>query len=239
MYDFLQPATWPASVLHSPTLTLAAIEFSRKNARFFAGYAVDAYQVPFAWTPPARVFVEVRIERAALLDHERGEVLGRWKMRRSPVPSLKTFQGSKDAAEPLAALPPEVASNVTEPGPATLAVDGQHGPVVLPVRWAVDRGGIFAAAPASFLELAGVRDHTAVALTVDRASTWRASAMVGVLMRGRAEIHDPRTLESGVSAAADAITATGADPDRDVLLQVRPSRLVWWRGWQSDTVAAG
>ena len=237
MYDFLQPGTWLGSIVHSPTLTLAAIEFTRKNARFFAGYAVDAYQVPLTWTPPARVFVEVRIERAALLEHESGDVLGRWRMRKSPVVSMKTFRASGDGADPFAALPPEVAADLGDQKTGALSVDGSHGPAVIPVEWAGHRGVLYAAAPRPFLELAGIRGTVPVALTVDRASTWRASAMLGVLVQADAEIYDPGTLVSGGRSARVAISATGADPDRSILLRVHPSRLVWWQGWRSGTVA--
>ena len=43
-YDLLEPGSWPRSVLHAPSLTRAATAFTTKNARFFAGYAVDAYR---------------------------------------------------------------------------------------------------------------------------------------------------------------------------------------------------
>src|SRR5207247_6018863 len=67
-YDLLEPESWPRSVLHAPGLTRAATAFTTKNARFFAGYAVDAYRVPLAWTPPGRVFAEIGLDRLVVLD---------------------------------------------------------------------------------------------------------------------------------------------------------------------------
>src|SRR5207302_7521371 len=60
-FDLLDPGSWPRSVLRAPALSLAATAFSRKNARFFAGYAIDAYRVPLAWTPPGRLFASVEL----------------------------------------------------------------------------------------------------------------------------------------------------------------------------------
>ena len=67
-YDALDRRTWGAAVAGATSIARATAAFSAKNARFFAGYAVDARQVPFAWTPPGRVFVGVDVERTALVD---------------------------------------------------------------------------------------------------------------------------------------------------------------------------
>ena len=70
-YDALDKRTWGAAVAGATSIARATAGFSRKNARFFAGYAFDARQVPFAWTPPGRVFVGVDLERTALLEGTR------------------------------------------------------------------------------------------------------------------------------------------------------------------------
>src|SRR6266545_4823840 len=57
-YDVLDPSTWIRTAVRMPAVTAASVRFTAKNARFFAGYAVDARRVPLAWTPPGRVFVE-------------------------------------------------------------------------------------------------------------------------------------------------------------------------------------
>ena len=78
-YDALDRSTWGAAVAGATSIARATATFSRKNARFFAGYAFDAKQVPFAWTPPGRVFVGVDLERTALLDGDGvQEGRGRW-----------------------------------------------------------------------------------------------------------------------------------------------------------------
>ena len=67
----LDPESWGRSFRESPAIALAAARYTRKNARFFAGYAVDANHVPLAWTPPGRVFAELRIERSAMIEGDR------------------------------------------------------------------------------------------------------------------------------------------------------------------------
>jgi hypothetical protein len=219
-------------------LTRAAVEFSRKNARFFAGYAVDAYRVPLAWTPPARVFVEIRLERAVLLDTERGTVLGRWGTKSSSGRSHATFRALRSRSEVLSGVPEDVRAVVAEPGPAALAMDGARGPIVLPCRWAIHRDGMYAALPSSFLGFADVEEEGPAALVIDRASRWRASDMTGVLAQGRADVFDVERLQSGGSSAAGAIRATGSAVWETALVRIRPSRLVWWHGWGSGTVTA-
>ena len=100
-YDLLDRGTWGASVAGAPAIARASVRFSKKNARFFAGYAVDARQVPFAWTPPGRVFVGIDVERTALLD-ERGvdEGKGRWG---GDVESRATFRAAKRWRRPAGA----------------------------------------------------------------------------------------------------------------------------------------
>ena len=91
-YDALDKRTWAAAVAGATSIARATAGFSRKNARFFAGYAFDARQVPLAWTPPGRVFVGVDVERTALLDADgvqegRGRWGGRGRLPRD-VPAL-------------------------------------------------------------------------------------------------------------------------------------------------------
>src|SRR6266498_3972190 len=67
-YDALDLLSWLSAAVAGPRLVRAATRFSLKNARFFAGYAVNARRVPLAWTPPGRVFVGVEVKAGALLD---------------------------------------------------------------------------------------------------------------------------------------------------------------------------
>src|SRR5919109_2304549 len=103
LYDALDRSTWSDAVAGATSIARATASFSRKNARFFAGYAFDAKQVPFAWTPPGRVFVGIDLERTALLDDEGvQEGRGRWG---GGVASHPTFRRAARGADPLAALP--------------------------------------------------------------------------------------------------------------------------------------
>src|SRR5439155_17556744 len=65
-YDALDRSTWGAAVAGATSIARASAGFSKKNAKFFAGYALDARQIPLAWTPPGRVFVVIDLERPAL-----------------------------------------------------------------------------------------------------------------------------------------------------------------------------
>ena len=48
-YDLLDRDPQGASTVGAaPAIVRASVRFSRKNARFFAGYAMDARKVPFA-----------------------------------------------------------------------------------------------------------------------------------------------------------------------------------------------
>ena len=113
-YDALDRRTWGAAVAGATSIARATAAFSAKNARFFAGYAVDARQVPFAWTPPGRVFVGVDLERTALLDaHGVQEGRGRWGGSAGSQPTFRRSKGS----DPFAPLPDGVPSG--SGGPAT------------------------------------------------------------------------------------------------------------------------
>jgi hypothetical protein len=234
-HDAIDPATWVRSVLEGPLLTLAAARFTRKNARFFAGYAVDADRVPFAWTPPGRVFVELRLDRWALLDRDGiRDAWGAWPDTR---PSAPTFRRST-RADPLAALPKEVRAALGSGGDGVLALAGSDGPAAVPVRWTVDRSGLVAGAPEEMLALAGAStDHPEVALAADRASSWRARDMMGAMARGTGELASVARLTSGATSARAVLRDAGvSDVEGAVAIGIRPERLVWWRGWQSGTV---
>ena len=46
-----------------------------------------------------------------------------------------TFRKVKQGTDPLAVLPPDVATTLGRSGEGALTVSGTRGPVVLPVRW--------------------------------------------------------------------------------------------------------
>jgi hypothetical protein len=233
-YDLLEPTTWGRSISESPMLAIAALRFTRKNARFFAGYAVDAHHVPLAWTPPGRVFAEFRIERTAMtLDGRLSGTSGAWGNR---AHGLDRFRALRAGADPLQRLPEGVRRDLGDGGDGTLALDGDEGLVVLPCSWTVDGSAIYAALRAEVLALAGVEAETPAALGVDHPSSWRARAMVGAMIRGRGEVAAGGRLSSGAGSFERIARSAGIEPSGGALVRVRPSSVVWWRGWASGTV---
>ncbi len=234
-HDVLDPVTWVPSLVAAPAISTAAARFTRKNARFFAGYAVDARDVPFAWTPPGRVFAEVRMDRAALLEDDGVvELWGDWDRE---VASHGAFRASRKGEEALAGLPVDVAERVGREGRGALAVEGGDGPVVVPAGWVAEETALYAALPASVLELADAPEpDTPVALAVDHASWWRAKHMTGAMIQGRGSTYVLDRLGSGTGSAASRVEAAGVDPGGAALVRIVPRRLVWWRGWSSGTV---
>ncbi len=237
-YDVLDPSSWGGAVRSAPALALATAGFTRKNARFFAGYAVDARRIPLGWTPPGRVLVEIQIEAWALIDVETGEIAGSTGGWPRSLLSANAFKASRAAGRPgiFHGVPQEVAGRVGSSGEGALAISGSQGPVVLPVRWAADRGHVDAGCASGVLELAAAHgDAFPAALAVDKASSWRASEMAGVLFQGDACAFRLSALGSGARSAAARLSAAGAVARDAALVRLTPSRVVWWRGWSSGT----
>jgi nitroimidazol reductase NimA-like FMN-containing flavoprotein (pyridoxamine 5'-phosphate oxidase superfamily) len=238
MHDALDPDTWGRSLRNGPLLALAAVRFTRKNTRFFAGYAVDASRVPLAWTPPGRVFVELTIDRTAVLDEaSRQRTWGDWPVGTA---SLERFRAHRTGPAPLAPLPTDVRESLAERGDGVLAVEGSDGPVALPVSWVLDGAALYAVLSAETFALAGLTSSKpSAALGMDHPSSWRARHMVGAMARGDAEIHEIGALTSGERSAREIARSAGLDAPGAVLVRLRPRRFVWWRGWSSGTVDAG
>ncbi|MDQ5832302.1 MAG: pyridoxamine 5'-phosphate oxidase family protein [Actinomycetota bacterium] len=238
MHDALDPDSWGRSLRNGPLLALAAVRFTRKNTRFFAGYAVDASRVPLAWTPPGRVFVELTIDRTALIDDaSRQRTWGEWPVGAA---SLERFRALRTGPAPLAALPSDVREALGEEGNGVLAVEGSDGPVSLPVSWVVDGAALYSVLSAETFALAGVTtSKPPAALGIDHPSSWRARHMVGAMARGDAEIYELGALTSGERSAREIARKAGLDDPGAVLVRLRPRRYVWWRGWTSGTVEAG
>jgi hypothetical protein len=237
MHDVLDPTTWGRSLAHGPLVSLAAARFTRKNARFFAGYAVDARKVPLAWTPPGRVFVELSVDRAALFEEARPpRTWGPWDDA-GEVPSADRFRAARTGPDPLGTLPPEIGAALGDGGAGALAVEGPEGPAVLPAAWTVSRAGLYAVVAEDALSLVrGLPASPRAALGMDRPSSWRARNMLGAMARGAADLYAMRALVSGARSAREI--APAMDGDDAVLARIRPDRIVWWRGWSSGTVAA-
>jgi hypothetical protein len=233
-YDLLDPATWVASVMNAPRITAAAVAFTRRNARFFAGYAVDAPRVPLAWTPPGRVFARVDLERLAVVGGTATRTRGRFARTAA---SHSSFRGSGRAGpEALDGVPRDVRERIGVAGPGALAVEGRFGPLVLPAGWCIQGGWAYAALPETTLRLAAVQADVTASLTVDHASTWRAGAMAGVLVQGAGSVFVLDGLRSGVRSAVAIVRRAGMDPRGAALVRLRPERVVWWRGWSAGTV---
>ncbi|MEA2550771.1 MAG: hypothetical protein QOE25_540 [Actinomycetota bacterium] len=230
-YDAMDRASWGSAMSGVVSITRATAKFSRKNARFFAGYAMDARQIPFAWMPPGRVFVGIDIERTALLEADGvQEGRGRWG---GEVTSHPTFRTVKAGDDPLTGVPKDLREELGSSGEGALTVLGARGPVVLPVRWRADKGALYAALPAESLALAGVGPDAPVALTVDKPSAWRARDMVGAMVQGTGACYVGEQVGSGVKTAR-ALAADIA-PGADALVRVSPARVVWWKGWSSGS----
>ncbi|MBI3647380.1 MAG: hypothetical protein HY240_01240 [Actinobacteria bacterium] len=234
-FDLLDRRTWGATVAEGPLLARASVKFSRKNARFFAGYAADAKQVPFAWTPPGRVFVGIDVERTALLDED--GVQEGWNRWGGDVTSHDAFRVSKKGEPAFGKLPFDVRGAVGDGGDGALAIVGSRGPVVVPTRWLVDGGALYAALPIETLALADAGPEAPVALTVDRASAWRAREMVGAMVQGMGSLFTLRAVGGGGRSMKAVLKAV--DPRADALVRIAPSRLVWWHGWSSGSASVG
>ena len=235
-HDALDPESWGRSVLRAPTLSVAATRFTRKNARFFAGYAVDARRVPLAWTPPGRVFVELSVRRAVLFEGGREpRTWGDWD--EGALPSAPRFRAARTGEGPFERLPSDVRAALGGRGRGALALDGRGGPVVVPATWTIDGAGLYAIAAVETLAFASPSSAAPrAALGMDRSSSWRARRMVGAMARGPAEIHVVAGLSSGGASARTIAFGAGVEGDRVAVVRLRPERFVWWRGWESGTV---
>jgi hypothetical protein len=237
-YDALELRTWLSSIAAAPSLTAATVRYTRKNARFFAGYAVDAREVPLAWTPPGRVFARIDIERGAVIEEDEvRERWGRWPV--GPPPVGTSFRASSKHGDPLAGLPGGVAARLGRRGrEAALAVEGEAGFAVLPVGWAATDHELFAAMPRAVAGLGGRASSDRVALSIDRTSWWRARDMAGAMIEGSSSAYALDELASGSGSAGRLAAAAGAARTGSVLMRIRPRRVVWWLGWSSGAVSA-
>jgi hypothetical protein len=232
-YDLLDPSTWMASAAGAHRISAAAVTFTRRNARFFAGYAVDAGRVPLAWTPPGRVFARVDLDRIAEVGGDAVRTKGRFERGTA---SHEAFRVGRASGHALDGVPDDVRRRLAPGGPAALTLEGRHGPLVLPAVWVDHAGGVYAVLPERIVGLAGADRDCPGSLTVDQASRWRASAMAGVLLQGRASIFVAGRLRSGVRSARSIAARAGVDPEGAALVRLDADRVVWWTGWSSGTV---
>lgn len=236
-FDLLESKSWGRSVREGPAIALAAARYTRKNARFFAGYAVDAHHVPLAWTPPGRVFAELGIERSAMIEGDR--IASAWGEWGDEVDGVERFRVAKAGAGVFDALEPRLTDELGHSGPGALALATDEGLVVLPAAWVLEGPGVYAVLHAEVLAAAGAGPVAPAALCVDRPSSWRAREMVGAMIRGQGRIAISDALESGVRSVQRLAQAVGSDPESAAVVGIDVGRLVWWRGWDSGTVTPG
>ena len=236
-HDALDPDTWMASIPRTREIARATRVFTRRNARFFAGYAVDARRVPLAWTPPGRVFAEISLDRGAVI--EEGAVVSRWGgwPEDVAVSGRDAFE-SETRHERFAytGVPSAVIASLERGGVGALAVSGERRPVVIPVSSSIDRGDVLLAVSSELLAASGAGPGFNVSLEVDAGSAWRARSMVGAFLAGRAEAFVPGSLSSRESAMR-ALERIRTSPAEDALLRLHTERVTWWEGWSSGTVA--
>jgi hypothetical protein len=237
-YDVLDADTWELALRRSPALVVASTRFARKNARFFAGYAVDARHVPLAWAPPGRVFVEIEIERAALL--EGGIIVETWGRWSPSLVSRERFRATRKSTAVLTNVPSGIRKALGRKGHGVLAVNGRRGTVTLPVAWSAEGRWLQTALPSASLALAACDERLArAALSIDRPSLWRAGRMMGAMAQGTAELFVVDRLRSGRASAEGCVASTGADAAGSALVRLLPEQIVWWQGWTSGTVRPG
>ena len=234
LYDALDPSTWLDSLARGPQVARASARFTIKNARFFAGYTRDVAKVPLAWTPPARVLFSVDLQAVAVLDGD--SVLERWGSWARSVAGHRSYRRVA-AAVRRSRLPAGVRDLVGRTGRGTLGLESRHGPVVLPARWTRSADVFLAVIPRRTLSLAGAADDRPGSLVIDHASSWRASKMRGILLRGDAAVFDPDEVVQGHRALAEDLGAIDEMPDDSAVVRLRPRSAVWWVGWSSGTVS--
>jgi hypothetical protein len=237
-YDVLDPLSWPAAAVAGPRLASAATRFSLKNARFFAGYAVDARRVPFAWSPPGRLFARIELTAGRVLELGTGKVLDGW----GEWPSGVRYETASAPIERVPGLdrrvPSRVRTAVGAGGMGALALQARSAVSVLPVAWRRVGDAYEMATSARIIGLSRADRRAPAALTISHASSWRAADMAGMLIQGSAQLYSPRSRRGGASVRKRLEEWGETLMDDAVLVRLRPFRVVWWEGWTSGTVKA-
>ena len=189
-----------------------------KNARFFFGYAVDAYRVPLAWAPPGRVFMRVDLGQARILDLAEGAVVDGWGdwprgLDATGVHRRARCRGGGRVGPCTTACPRRSvvhalglrrrrAGHRRVAAPPDPCRDGR-------VLWrgALERRGVRGAAPGELRGADPAGPRTATALTIDRRRRGGRSEMRGSLLRGPADAFVPAA-RSGASRRCGAASTT-------------------------------
>ncbi len=242
-YDAIDPLSWPAATVGGPWLIRAATRFTFKNARFFAGYAVDAGRVPLAWSPAGRVFARVGLGDGWVVSED-GALVEGWGDHAPPGARFRrSFHELPRVRSVDLGVPVKIRRALGASGTGALALQPEERePLVLPVRWrrVAAEGAFDAVVPRGLAELSGAGPEVPAALTLDHASAWRASDMSGMVLPGSAALYAPGETRRGAAELRNRIRLAGAAEDAvddAVLIRLRPSLVVWWLGWTSGTVA--
>jgi hypothetical protein len=213
-----------------------------KNARFFAGYAVDARRVPFAWSPPGRLFAGIELLAGRVLDTETGDVLEGWGEWASGASYARAYAPLGRTRAIDSKVPAAIRSAVGTSGAGALALQSRAQISVLPAAWrrAGSEGAFDAVIPQGFVRLARAGPRPQAALTIGHAARWRAAEMTGMLLQGRAEIFSPTRVRGGAALLRRRVNAMVGEAkwEDPVLVRLRPARIVWWEGWTSGIVRA-
>jgi hypothetical protein len=235
-YDALDPLSWPSAVAAGPRIVRAATRFSMKNARFFAGYAVDAPRVPMAWTPPGRVFAGIEMVAGCVVAS--GQIAERWGEWEAGVSFRTSFSARRRSGQPDLEVPDAVRRRLGIRGQGVVALDGGGPITVLPALWrrASLEGAYDAVVEPHLIGLAVAIGTARTGLTLDHASAWRAANMSGMLLQGPGELYARSATRRGAGSLASRLDDSPAGGA--ALVRVRPERVVWWQGWRSGTVKA-
>jgi hypothetical protein len=241
IHDALDPLSWPASVAAGPRLVRAATRFGLKNARFFAGYAVDAGRVPLAWMPPSRILAAIELAAGWVLDARGGEIEDGWGEWPGGARYRRSFAGLVKGRGIDLRVPQDIRRAVGASGAGAVAVDGRTGLTVMPAAWrrVSGEGSYDALVRTPLLDLAAAGPEARAALTVDRVSTWRASAMAGMMLQGTGQLFSMAHTDRGrrsLMTRMEALSDEGETNGR-ALIRLRPDRVVWWRGWTAGSAS--
>ena len=232
LYDALDRNTWGDAVAGATSIARATVAFSRKNARFFAGYAIDAEAGALRLGTAGS---GLRRHRACTHGPGRrrrgaggGRAAGRERRRRT-APSGGRRQGPRPARRVPArrATPPRRGRGR---GP-----DADRRP--RPRRGS----GEMAGRRARTLRRTPRRDPRARARGSRRPRGAHRGRGIVVARPGHGgrdaarhgvDLSARRTRERGQDRPW---LATEIDPDAGALVRLAPSRAVWWRGWSSGS----
>lgn len=210
--DAVRPDTFLAARRELALVPTAGAAFLLRNAPHLGGFVA---QGPRAWPhslSTLRMFVALKPVAAALLFHDEIRLCaGEWETQRPTGGSTRRSGGVESAGLPDDLEP--LAEGFS--ADAVVGLSSPSGPVALPATWDGERAE--ASVNTDLLTLAGVASRGPGAVEVGRMRGFAMSGKRGVMLRGDIRIgHDGR------------FSTVGLDPER----------ATFWRGMETETVAA-